>query len=164
MNVTLVNEHDEIIGYKERKDKKPGDIIRVTTIWVTNEKEEILLARRALIKDPHPGLWGPSVAGTVEEGETYDSNARKEGEEEIGLKGIALVPEIKLNASPSLTCFIQCYSAVVPSGYPFIIDESEVAEIKWFSKKELLSFLEEHPKKFIPHFKESSKHFLNYEN
>ncbi len=85
MQIPIVNEQDEIIGYKDRKDRNLVDITRVSALWITNEDGEILLAQRGLNKTHSPGLWGPAVAGTVEEGETYESNIIKEAEEEIGL-------------------------------------------------------------------------------
>lgn len=81
MRIPIVNEQDEIIGYKDRKDRNTVDITRITGLWLWNEKGEVLLAQRALSKDINPGLWGPAVAGTVEEGETYESNIIKEAEE-----------------------------------------------------------------------------------
>ena len=50
MKIPIVNEQDEIIGYKERNDLDTKDIIRVTGLWVTSSEGDILLARRALIK------------------------------------------------------------------------------------------------------------------
>src|SRR3989338_10763955 len=87
MRIPIVNEQDEIIGYKDRKDRNKVDIARITGLWLWNEKGEALLAQRSFNKKMHPGMWGPAVAGTVEEGETYESNIIKESEEEIGLLG-----------------------------------------------------------------------------
>ena len=76
-NVIIVNEKDEVIGSKPRDDRNQTDIIRVSGLLVFNPKGEVLLSRRGLNKINDPGKWGPSVAGTVEEGETYASNIIK---------------------------------------------------------------------------------------
>ena len=88
MKIPVVNQQDEIIGYKEKSLITTDDIYRVSALWITDTTGRILLAKRAFTKSRHPGLWGPAVAGTVEEGETYESNIIKEAEEEIGLKNI----------------------------------------------------------------------------
>ena len=94
MKIPIVNEQEEIIGYKERDDRNDKDIIRITGLWVTNKERNILLARRSFNKKHHPGVWGPAVSGTVEEGETYESNIIKEAEEEIGLTGFKPISRV----------------------------------------------------------------------
>ena len=86
--IPIVDENDKIIGYKKRGTLDSDDIYRVSALWLTNSKGEILIAQRADNKSHNPGQWGVSVAGTVDEGETYYENIIKETEEEIGLKGI----------------------------------------------------------------------------
>jgi predicted kinase len=93
----IVNDQDQIIGHKEPGTLLKEDIYRVSSLWVTNSKGDILLAQRKFTQKLDPGKWGPAVAGTVDEGETYESNIIKEAEEEIGLKDMrpALGPKTK---------------------------------------------------------------------
>lgn len=84
--IIIVDENDTIIGHKNRDSMEDGDMYRVSALWIQNSKGDILLAQRSFDKRNDPGKWGPAVAGTVEEGETYESNIIKEAEEEIGLK------------------------------------------------------------------------------
>jgi isopentenyldiphosphate isomerase len=86
--VIIVNDQDEIIGYKERGTVQLEDIYRVSALWVTNSQGDILLAQRSFNKKHHPGGWGPAVAGTVDEDESYEENIIKEATEEVGLKDI----------------------------------------------------------------------------
>ncbi len=83
--VIIVDENDKIIGYKERNDRNQNDIIRIAGIWIENEKGEVLIAQRSFRKVNNPGKLGPAAAGTLEVGETYESNILKEVEEEIGI-------------------------------------------------------------------------------
>ena len=53
MRIPIVNEQDEIIGYKDRKDRNIIDITRITGLWLWNEKGEVLLAQRAFSKKLH---------------------------------------------------------------------------------------------------------------
>jgi len=85
----VVDENDQLIGYKERsKIDFKKDIYRIGALWLTDGTGQILIAQRKLTKDKDPGKWGPAAAGTVEKSETYESNAYKEAQEEIGLVGV----------------------------------------------------------------------------
>lgn len=81
----IVNERDVVIGAKTREACGPGDITRVSGLFLYNSDREILIARRDLTKQYDPGKWSLAVAGTVEVGETFLSNILKETQEEIGL-------------------------------------------------------------------------------
>ncbi|MDO8661039.1 MAG: NUDIX domain-containing protein, partial [Candidatus Woesearchaeota archaeon] len=93
--IVIVNDNDEIIGYKDRDSIENNELYRVSALQITNSNGEILLARRHRNKKHDPLKWGPAVAGTVEEGETYLENIIKEAEEELGLKNIKPVPTTK---------------------------------------------------------------------
>ena len=84
--IVVVDEEDNVVGAELRSivDEK-GLRYRVSGLWLRNSRGEVLLARRALTKTHYPGRWGPAVAGTVEEGESYEQNIVKEAEEELGL-------------------------------------------------------------------------------
>lgn len=69
--IIVVDKDDKIITYKKRGTLLSKDIYRVSALWITNKKGEVLLAKRAMDKKLYPGCWGPAVAGTVEKGETY---------------------------------------------------------------------------------------------
>ncbi len=83
--VIIVDENDDFVRICERDQWESGEIHRNSALWLSNSKGEILLAQRALTKRHAPGKWGPAAAGTINEGETYESNIVKEAEEEIGL-------------------------------------------------------------------------------
>ncbi|OGI18971.1 MAG: hypothetical protein A3J06_04570 [Candidatus Moranbacteria bacterium RIFCSPLOWO2_02_FULL_48_19] len=148
--IIIVDEEDNIIGCKERETAVLEDIYRVSALWVTNSQGKILLAKRALTKSHSPGEWGPAVAGTVEKGEEYLGNIIKEAEEEIGLKDI--VPQVgsKERTRTRYNYFCQWYFLVVDKTLDeFVIDESEVAEVRWFTKDELQKEIQADPTKFL---------------
>jgi isopentenyldiphosphate isomerase len=149
--IIIVNENDEIIGYKARDKLKSEDIYRVSAIWITNSRGDLLLARRAFTKKNDPGKWGPAAAGTVEKGETYHANMIKEVEEEIGLKNIHLKKVDKKRRRGEHNYFVQWYVALVDQSIDaFTIQKEEVAEIRWFTRKELMDQMRSHPKEFLP--------------
>jgi len=108
--IVIVDENDKIIGYKSRNTLKKEDIYRVSVLWITNFLGEILLAKRHHTKIHHPGKWGPAVAGTVDEGETYQDNIMKETEEELGLKNVNLELGPKTKTDDEYRHFTQWYT------------------------------------------------------
>ena len=161
MRIPIVNENDEIIGYQERDDRNKTNISRVSALWLTDEAGNVLLAQRAFNKGHHPGKWGPAVAGTVEEGETYEQNIIKEAEEEIGLAGVKFTMSVKIRRSSIHEYFCQWFTAVVPHDYPFVKREGEVENIKWFSKDELIQFVKEKPELCLEGLKQNIEFYLN---
>jgi len=149
---TIVNEQDEVIGYKDRAEIFPTDIYRVAALWITNSRGEILLAQRALTKRNDPGKWGPAVAGTVEEDETYDSNIVKEAQEEIGLtieiSDLKKGPKVRIAQKHQYWLQWYVYATDRPSE-SFYADPREVAAVRWFTRGELLSRLESDMTSFI---------------
>lgn len=155
-NIVIVDEKDNIIG------NKPRDVVdkeklryRATGLWIKNSNEESLLARRAYTKTHYPGRWGPAAAGTVDEGESYEENMIKETEEELSLQGIKLEKASKTQTRGKYKHFTQWFISIIDKpAKDFKIQEEEVVEVKWFSKKELLEQLKNNPKEFIPKMKE----------
>lgn len=149
--VIIVDKDDIQIGLKERSGLTEKDTYRISGLWITNEKGQVLLARRKLTKKIEPGCWGPAVSGTVEEGETYDSNIVKEAEEELGLRDLKLV---KLRKMPPFTFggnyFVQIYSTVlsIDSG-DLAVQKSEVEEVGWFNISELKQLIKDQPELFV---------------
>lgn len=158
----IVNASDEIIGHKTRNAVNKEDIYRVSALWIINSKGEILLARRHHTKSHHPNMWGPAVAGTVEEGETYASNMIKETEEEIGLKYIKPTLGPKMEITGEHHHFTQWFTLKVDKDInDFKIQEDEVEEIKWFTPQELRNGLQVQPDEFLPRMNEYFKLFAS---
>lgn len=151
----IVDEKDNIIGSKERDAVKARDIYRVSALWITNSKDEILLACRALTKSHSPGKWGPAVAGTVEESETYYSNITKEAKEELGLENIEPKVGPKIKVAKNYTYFCQWYLLEIDKpAEEFKIQKEEVEELKWVSKKYLLDEIKNNSDNFVEGIKE----------
>jgi len=160
--IIIVDEKDNVIGKEQR------DIVdlkklryRATGLWIKNSKGESLLARRAYTKTHYPGRWGPAVAGTVDEGETYESNITKEAEEELGLQNITIKIASKTQTNGEYNHFTQWFSSIINKTVEdFKIQDDEVVEVKWFSKEELLKQLKDNSREFIPKIKEYFEMFM----
>lgn len=159
--IIIVDENDKVIGHKNRGTLDKQDIYRVSALWITNSKGQILLAERHHTKSHHPRKWGPAVAGTVDEGETYEGNIIKEAEEELGVKNIKPKIGPKTKTDNEYHHFVQWYILNIDLDIgQFKIQEDEVEEIKWFSQGELAEQLQKNPEKFLPTMKKHLELFL----
>lgn len=152
-DIILVDKEDNITGSTRRTNKGDEGRFRVSALWLTNSKGDILLAKRAWWKNFHPGLWAVSVAGTNAVGETYESNIIKETKEEIGLDLKNFKKGPKLNRGNHFTQF---FFVVIDEDISFFTPNHEVDDLKWFSKKELKEKLDKNPELF---HKSTKKYF-----
>jgi isopentenyldiphosphate isomerase len=158
--IIIVDKNDNIIWSKYRNEVTKQDIYRVSALWITNSKWDILLAQRAFTKKHHPGCYGPAVAGTIEIWETYYENIIKETEEEIWVTNINIVEHNKVLTNKEHTHFTQRYTAILDKNIEdFIIQEEEVAWLKWITKHELLNDINNFPEKYIDSIKENLEMF-----
>ena len=160
--IQIVDEDDNVIDHLEYdKVDYATQIYRVTGLWLTNSKGEILLAQRSLLKDNDPGVWGPAAAGTMDEGETYEENAYKEAEEEIGLKGVKFELGPKSKREGRRTYFAQWFTAVVDLAEgDFVLQTEEVEAVKWISPQDLVNDFTTRPEKYIPGMDVSIEYFI----
>lgn len=149
--ITIVDANNSIIGAKERGTLKYNDVYRVSALWLTNSKHEVLLAQRKWTKKNNPGKWGPAVAGTIDEGESYEQNIIKETEEEIGLTGVDFKTGPKLFVDDGEHKFFgQWFTATVDrEASDFEIQEEEVEAVRWISLAGLKSELMDNPTEYI---------------
>lgn len=149
--IPIVNEHDEVIGEKDRHDvDRLHDVYRVSAVWVFNSLGQVLLAQRKLTKQKEPGVWGPSVAGTVETDETYEQNAHKETSEELGLKNPSLQELGKVRVSVPFNFFVMMYQTTVDlPAEEFRIQEEEVERVAWRDLDELKADVDANPNNYV---------------
>ena len=151
----IVNENDEIIGHKPRNEIDfKHDYYRISCLWLTNSTGQVLLAQRLITKDKDPGKWGPSAAGTLEKGETYESNIYKEAQEELGLTGIVFAGITKLKLEVPRKSFMQLYTGVCDwPVHQFRPQPEEVAQLAWITIDELAKDIDLNPDKYVPSMK-----------
>lgn len=148
-----VNENDEVLGWITPEQRNEQHIYRVSALWLTNSKGDVLLAQRHPDMSNAGGLWGPAAAGTVEAGEGYHDNIVKEAAEEIGLKGVdfTLGPKTFIGKDePGRTYFCQWFYATCD--WPvekFELEPEEVAAVRWISPAELKSEIKKHSERYL---------------
>lgn len=151
-NVVIVNEKDEVIGSKAREDCGPGDITRVSSLFLYTPTRHVVIAKRSMQKLHDPGRWSLAVAGTVEPGESYLENILRETQEEIGLM---LQPEDVQMAWYGLyedrhKFFYTLYTAQQHIDLTLLRRQvEEVDELRLVSREELFRWVENHPEDFV---------------
>lgn len=150
----IVDADDNFLYLQERDQLNPSnDIYRISALWVTNSRGDILIAQRSINKRLGPGKWGVAVAGTIEEGETYESNIYNEAKEEIGLAGVKFKKGPKHRIRSRTNFFCQWYSVVTDKKIEeFTPQPEEVENLKWVSEARLLKDVNNNPDKYIDDF------------
>ena len=99
----VADEEDHTLRQATRSEvHEQGLIHRAVHILVFNKRGDLLLQKRSLLKDRHPGVWDSSAAGHLDAGEDYEHAARRELAEELGISDtVPLHPVAKLTPSPA---------------------------------------------------------------
>ena len=83
--VILVDEHDNALGLMEKMEAhRLAKLHRAFSVFAMNDKNEILLQRRALHKYHSGGLWTNTCCSHPRDGESIEEAARRRLMEEMG--------------------------------------------------------------------------------
>jgi len=147
--VVIVDDENRPIGSAMLKDAwEQGLYYRIVGVIIEDEDGRILLQKRAANMVLDPGKWDLSVAGHVDEGQTYKTAVTAELEEEAGLRDVALQDlgvefYSYTNGGRRMNKFLKLYRAVVPSDTVFGGSKNEVARLEWFGRDELAKMLQD---------------------
>lgn len=164
--VILVNEKDEQIGLMEKIEAHEKALLhRAFSVFVYNDKNEIMVQQRALAKYHSPGLWTNTCCSHQREGESNIAAGKRRLMEEMGFE----------TALKEITSFI--YKAPFENGlteheYDYIligkyngqpkVNPAEVAAWKWMGSEELNADLQKHPEKYTAWFKIIFENYYKY--
>lgn len=161
--LVIVDEDDNVIGSKRKNQLSSNDIYRVARLIIINSKNELLLAQRAFVKEKDPGAWGLAVEGTVEAHETYETNIRKEAEEEIGivLSELELGPNLRKHGKFNHWCqfFVVRTDLDIDE---LTLQKEELEAVRWIDEASLLQEVKLHPEKFGDRFEVILEKILPY--
>lgn len=135
--VDLVDLSNRIVGEAPRSRVRRENLLhRGVGILVCNGRGQVYVHRRTQSKDVFPGLYDMFVGGVVERGETYESAARREVAEELGIPNAD--PQFlfeHLYQGPLNRSFIHVFR--VEWDGPVRHQESEIAWGDWMDHLEL---------------------------
>lgn len=133
----VVDKGDNIIDYRTRYDchHDKSLVHRSIGVVIFNDQREILLQKRSMLKDTHPGLYTISVSGHVTKGQSYEEAAMREMQEEIGIQ-TELAYATKFLSELEIETEIDMIFTGEHNG-PFQIAKDEVEMVQFFSKKEV---------------------------
>lgn len=149
----VVNERDEVTGQAPRREVHARGLKhRAVHVLVFNQRGEIFLQKRSLLKDIAGGKWDSSASGHLDTGEPYDACAIRELREEIGLE-LQHPPKrlFKLDASLE-TGWEFCWIYRQESEGPFVLHPEEIETGAWFSSAAVTKWVREQPEDFASAF------------
>ena len=148
---SVVDENDQVVGDAPRGEVHGNNLRhRAVHIFVFNRSVELFLQKRSRRKDRHPLLWDSSAAGHVEAGEEYDETARRELEEELGVK-TELSRMVKLPCSERTGWeFIWLYRGEHDG--PFQLAKAEIEYGDFFPVEVVSRWVKARPDDFAPGF------------
>ncbi len=149
--ILIVNNQDKPIGAMSKDQaQNEGLIHRLSRVMLEDSTGNVLLQRRASGSKYYPNCWDSSAAGHVDEGEDYEVAALRELEEEIGLSGVKL-KEIgyyykhTFYQGKDLKRFNKVYKGNILRQAEFVLQQSEVSEVGWFTKHEFSDLVTKNP-------------------
>lgn len=164
--VVLVDINDNEIRkeYKENAHRKPM-LHRAFSVYLYNDKKQILIQKRALNKYHSPGLWANACCSHPGMGENVKKSALERLEDEIGV--ICDIDElfsfVYLNRFND-NLYEYEYDHVFVGNYngKFILNEEEASEAKWIELDELERDLVSNPLKYSSWFIISAPRVIEY--
>jgi isopentenyl-diphosphate delta-isomerase len=157
--IAIVNDKDEIIGAAEKSEaRKQGQIHRIVRVLLHDGRGNVLLQKRHPKAQDSPNCWDFSAAGHVDENESYEVAAKREMEEELGLKNIPLEPLFKfytdkVKGGVHIRRFNKVFLAQIE---PEVVHPNlaELGGVEWFAKSQITEMIHGHPDLFSSGLKE----------
>ncbi len=155
--VEVVDEHDHVVEVVTRRRMRAENLRhRAVYILVTDSADRLLIHRRSDTKDVWPGRWDVAAGGVVGVGESYESAARRELVEELGIDAGLSEPVESLESLELLgpCAYADADVALVGRVYrtrhdgPVHFADGEVVEATWVSRAELDARMRRDP--FVP--------------
>jgi isopentenyldiphosphate isomerase len=144
----LVDENDNPIGQASKSEIVEKNLLhRGADILISNSQGKIFVHQRTLTKKLYPGYYDAFVGGGMVPGETYEETAKRELEEETGIKDVPLKFLFKIrHTDPKNDVFTSVFKCVYDG--PIKIEEDEIIHGKFMSIEKIKEIMTK--EKFTP--------------
>jgi len=166
--VILVNENDEPIGLMPKMEAHEKALLhRAFSVFIFNEKNELLLQQRALSKYHSPGLWTNTCCSHQRDGESNIEAGKRRLMEEMGfetelkevLSFIYKAPFDNGLTEHEFDHIMMGYYSEEPK-----INKEEVADWKWMTLEEIKKDMTSYPDRYTAWFKIIFERFYDHIN
>jgi isopentenyl-diphosphate Delta-isomerase len=148
----VVDSHDNAIGQAPRAVVHAENLLhRASSIFVFNSAGDLLLQFRSTTKDQYPSCWTASASGHLDAGEDYETAARRELDEELGLRSpLEFLTKFPAGAETAyeFTALFRTVTDEPPTPHP-----EEIAGLEWATLAEIDSRIAARPEQFTPPFR-----------
>ena len=162
----LVDENDNQIGTMGKMEvHRKGLLHRAFSVFIINEKNELLLQQRAFSKYHSPGLWTNTCCSHQNEGETSIQAAKRRLNQEMGIN-------TSLEFLFSFIYKAEFENGLIEHEFDHVIigrsnqdpkvDKNEAESWKWVSVDLILKDIEINQDKYTVWFKIIFQRFYNY--
>ena len=160
--ICIVDENNVVVGSARREEMRRDRLIhRATYIFAKNSREEFYVQKRTMIKDYCPGYFDPVSGGVVQANESFEENAYRELEEEMGIHGQPLTHLFTFYFEDERT---RCYGdawEVVYDG-ELTLQEEEVDSVHMMTMEEIFRRAEEEGELFTPDGLEACRRYVAF--
>lgn len=155
--VILVDEHDNDIGVMEKlQAHQEGLLHRAFSVFIFNDKEELLLQQRAISKYHSGGLWTNTCCSHPRPNETIKDAANRRLFEEMGLSCELQIKTnfiYKTSFENGLTEHELDYVLIGTTNQRPTINKEEVENYKWVSISEIKQDIIDNSNRYTSWFK-----------
>ena len=164
--VVVVSENDEILGLMEKMNAHENGILhRAFSVFLFNNKGEMLLQKRASGKYHSPNQWTNAVCSHPKIDETYLEGAQRRLNEELGITA-DLIEKFSFiyKADVGQNLWEHELDHVFTGHYEgnFALNEEEVSEVRYISMQQLDEEMNANPEKFTEWFKIILKEYKDH--
>ncbi len=164
--VILVDENDNKIGLMPKMEAHEKAVLhRAFSVFIFNDKKELMLQQRALHKYHSPGLWTNTCCSHQRDGESNIEAGTRRLQEEMGFS-VPLEESIsfiyKAPFDNGLTEHELDHILIGHSEQEPIINKDEVAAWKWMGLEEVKQDITERPELYTAWFKIIFDKFYNH--
>ncbi len=148
----VVDERDVVIDQLPRSEVHRRKLLhRAVHVFVFRSDGRMLIHKRSPAKEEFPSVWTSSCSGHVSAGETYESSAPRELQEELGISADLI--ELQKFPAQEATSWEFTVLFQTRSDATITPDPSEMSETRWIMPGEIESWMTRSPDDFSPAFR-----------